>query len=160
MGIPVDRIISRTFVIGAALAALAGVLYALSYRFASPLMGALPGLKALVAAVLGGIGNIRGAMLGGLVLGISEAVGAAYIPQGSAYRDVITFGILILVLLFRPQGLLGTRLPDRTTERGGLRSMSAVQWIDQWIRRVRTVVGRIPVPHSIRVPLVIVILVA
>jgi branched-chain amino acid transport system permease protein len=108
MGIPVDQVISRTFIIGAALAALAGVLYALSYRFASPLMGALPGLKALVAAVLGGIGNIPGAMLGGVVLGVVESLGSAYIPDGSAYRDVISFGILILVLLFRPQGLLGT----------------------------------------------------
>lgn len=147
MGIPVDRVISRTFVIGAALAALAGVLYALSYRFASPLMGSLPGLKALVAAVLGGIGNIPGAMLGGIILGLTEAIGAAYIPQGSAYRDVISFGILILVLLFRPQGLLGTRLPDRTSERGGLRVMSAAYHIDRWMMRAMNVAMNIPLPR-------------
>jgi branched-chain amino acid transport system permease protein len=144
MGIPVDKVISQTFVIGAAMAALAGVLYALSYRFASPLMGALPGLKALVAAVLGGIGNIPGAMLGGIILGITEAIGAAYIPQGSAYRDVITFGILILVLLFRPQGLLGTRLPDRTSERGGLRVMSAAYRIDVWMTQVKAMLLATP----------------
>lgn len=149
MGIPVDRVISRTFVIGAALAAIAGVLYALSYRFASPLMGTLPGLKALVAAVLGGIGNVPGAMLGGVVLGITEGIGAAYIPQGSAYRDVISFGILILVLLYRPRGLLGTRLPDRTSERGGLRLMLAASHIDAWLAHGKALVASLPVPRYV-----------
>jgi branched-chain amino acid transport system permease protein len=157
MGIPVDRVISRTFVMGAAMAALAGILYALSYRFASPLMGALPGLKALVAAVLGGIGNIPGAMLGGIILGIAEAIGAAYIPHGSAYRDVITFGILILLLIFRPQGLLGTRLPDRTSERGGLRVIAAAHHIDAWIIGARMWLTKLPVPRHLP-PLVLAVL--
>ncbi|SJN09057.1 High-affinity branched-chain amino acid transport system permease protein LivH (TC 3.A.1.4.1) [Leucobacter sp. 7(1)] len=109
MGIGVDRVISTTFVLGSAMAAIAGLLYSQRYGFAAATMGFLPGLKALVAAVLGGIGSIPGAFVGGLVLGISEEFAAAYVPQGSAYRDVIAFGILVIILWLRPQGLLGRR---------------------------------------------------
>ncbi|MCW2288963.1 general L-amino acid ABC transporter membrane protein [Leucobacter luti] len=109
MGIGVDRVISTTFILGSAMAAIAGLLYSQRYGFAAATMGFLPGLKALVAAVLGGIGSIPGAFVGGLVLGISEEFAAAYVPQGSAYRDVIAFGILVIILWLRPQGLLGRR---------------------------------------------------
>ena len=109
MGIGVDRVISTTFVLGSALAAIAGLLYSQRYGFAAATMGFIPGLKALVAAVLGGIGSIPGAFVGGLVLGVSEELAAAYVPQGSAYRDVIAFGILVIILWLRPQGLLGRR---------------------------------------------------
>ena len=105
MGIPTDRIISTTFVIGSMLAAVAGILYGLSYPKIDPLMGIMPGLKAFVAAVLGGIGNVPGAVVGGLVIGIVESfVGGS---QFSNYRDAIAFVILIVILLFRPSGLFG-----------------------------------------------------
>jgi branched-chain amino acid transport system permease protein len=105
VGINNDRVISFTFGLGSALAAAAGILYALNYRSIDPLMGTLPGLKAFVAAVLGGIGNIPGAALGGLVIGVVETFvgGTAW----STYRDAIAFAVLILILLFRPAGLLG-----------------------------------------------------
>ena len=107
MGIPTDRIISTTFVIGSMLAAVAGILYGLSYPKIDPLMGIMPGLKAFVAAVLGGIGNVPGAVVGGLVIGIVESfVGGS---SFSNYRDAIAFVILIVILLFRPQGILGRR---------------------------------------------------
>ena len=105
MGIPTDRIISTTFVIGSMLAAVAGILYGLSYPKIDPLMGIMPGLKAFVAAVLGGIGNVPGAVVGGLVIGIVESfVGGS---SFSNYRDAIAFVILIVILLFRPSGLFG-----------------------------------------------------
>ncbi|HET6438711.1 MAG TPA: branched-chain amino acid ABC transporter permease [Anaeromyxobacter sp.] len=105
MGIPVNRIISWTFVLGSALAAAAGILFAVTRPRIDPLMGLLFGLKAFVAAVLGGIGSVPGAMVGGLVLGLSEEFVAGYLL--SSYRDAIAFGILILVLLLRPEGLFG-----------------------------------------------------
>ncbi|HUJ15190.1 MAG TPA: branched-chain amino acid ABC transporter permease [Thermoanaerobaculia bacterium] len=105
MGIPTDRIISMTFIIGSALAAVAGILFALSYPRIDPLMGIMPGLKAFIAAVLGGIGNVPGAVVGGLIIGIVESfVGGSHI---SNYRDAIAFVILIAILLFRPSGLFG-----------------------------------------------------
>lgn len=105
MGIPTDRIISLTFVIGSMLAAVAGILYGLSYPKIDPLMGIMPGLKAFIAAVLGGIGNVPGAVVGGLLIGIIESfVGGS---QWSSYRDAIAFVILIAILLFRPSGLFG-----------------------------------------------------
>jgi branched-chain amino acid transport system permease protein len=107
MGVPVDRIISLTFAIGSAMAAAAGVLWAAKYPQVGPFMGLMPGLKAFVAAVLGGIGSIYGAALGGLLLGIVEVMVAGYIPSGSQYRDGVAFLILIAVLLVRPAGLLG-----------------------------------------------------
>jgi branched-chain amino acid transport system permease protein len=140
MGVNIDRIISATFVIGAALAALAGVMVGTYYGVAQYTMGSLLGLKAFCAAVLGGIGNIPGAMLGGVLLGIVEALGAGYIGDltdlcryaglsdalakrcaadphlvlfGSNYQDVFAFLVLIAVLVLRPSGLLGERLGDR-----------------------------------------------
>jgi branched-chain amino acid transport system permease protein len=107
VGIPADRVIMIAFAIGSAFAALAGILYAQSYGSVYPTMGFIPGLKALTAAVLGGIGSIPGAALGGIILGLVESLGAGYLPEGSAYRDAISFVILVLLLLVRPQGILG-----------------------------------------------------
>ncbi|MGA3007124.1 MAG: branched-chain amino acid ABC transporter permease [Opitutaceae bacterium] len=105
VGINIDIVISFTFALGSALAGAGGLLYALNYPSIDPLMGVMPGLKAFVAAVLGGIGNIPGAALGGLILGIVETfVGGS---QFSTYKDAIAFGVLILILPFRPAGLLG-----------------------------------------------------
>lgn len=106
MGVPVNRIISFTFGLGSALAAIAGILYAMKAPGIEPLMGVQPGLRAFVAAVLGGIGNLPGAVLGGLILGLLETF-AGGIPGLSNYRDAIAFGILILILLLKPAGLLG-----------------------------------------------------
>ena len=119
MGVNVDRVISATFVIGSALAAIAGVMVSAYYGLAHYYMGFLLGLKAFSAAVLGGIGNIAGAMLGGLLLGVIEALGAGYIGDltggflGSNYQDVFAFFVLIAVLVFRPSGLLGERVANR-----------------------------------------------
>jgi len=105
--------------LGGALAALAGVMIATNYGNAHFYMGFIPGLKAFTAAVLGGIGNLPGAMLGGLLLGLIESLGAGYIGDltggvlGSNYQDVFAFAVLILVLVFRPSGLLGERVADR-----------------------------------------------
>lgn len=111
MGIDVDRVISYTFAIGSALAAAAGVLFALAYPQISPFMGIMPGLKAFTAAVLGGIGSIPGALLGAVLMGQAETLTAAYITTD--FRDAIAFGILILVLLVRPAGLLGKAGPEK-----------------------------------------------
>lgn len=105
MGIDVNRTISLTFAIGSALAAVAGILYMAQYETLKPTMGALPGIKAFVAAVLGGIGSIPGAMLGGILLGIIESLSKAYISTELA--DAIVFGVLVIVLLAKPTGLLG-----------------------------------------------------
>ena len=116
MGINVDRIIVTAFVLGAALAAIAGIAHGLRYTNIDFRMGFLAGLKAFTAAVLGGIGNIYGAVVGGLVLGVAESMAIEYIPGqfgGSAWKDVWAFAVLILVLVFRPQGLLGARVVDR-----------------------------------------------
>jgi len=119
MGINPDVIISRTFLIGGALGGVAGVLFAVQYSTIDPYVGFLPGLKAFTAAVLGGIGNITGAMLGGLVLGQMETLAGTYLPTltggnfGTEYKDVIAFLILILLLLFRPQGLLGQVVKEK-----------------------------------------------
>jgi branched-chain amino acid transport system permease protein len=106
MGVPVNRIISFTFGLGSALAAIAGILYAIKAPSIEPLMGVQPGLRAFVAAVLGGIGNLPGAVLGGILLGLLETF-AGGVPSLSNYRDAIAFGILILILLIKPAGLLG-----------------------------------------------------
>ena len=105
MGVNIDLVISFTFGLGSVLAAVAGILYASKYPTVQPLMGLMPGLKAFVAAVLGGIGSVPGAMLGGLVLGLAEQLVAGYVS--STWKDAVAFGILILVLLVRPTGLLG-----------------------------------------------------
>src|SRR5437763_1262679 len=105
MGIPTDRVISLTFVLGSALAGVGGILYGLLYSKIDPLMGILPGLKAFIAAVLGGIGNVPGAVVGGLIIGVVESfVGGS---RFSNFRDAIAFVILIAILLFRPSGLFG-----------------------------------------------------
>lgn len=119
MGIPVNRIITITFVIGAALAALAGLMVGANYSVAHYYMGFMLGLKAFTAAVLGGIGNITGAMLGGLLLGLIESLGAGYIEDitggflGSNYQDIFAFMVLIIVLVLRPGGLMGERVSER-----------------------------------------------
>lgn len=119
MGIPVNRIITITFVTGAALAAMAGLMVGANYSVAHYYMGFMLGLKAFTAAVLGGIGNITGAMLGGLLLGLIESLGAGYIEDltggflGSNYQDIFAFLVLIGVLVFRPGGLMGERVSER-----------------------------------------------
>jgi branched-chain amino acid transport system permease protein len=119
MGVDVNKVISSTFIIGAALAAVAGVMIGTYYSQIQYTMGELLGLKAFCAAVLGGIGNLAGAMLGGILLGLVEALGTGYIGDwtnnifGSNYRDVFAFLVLILVLIFRPSGILGERVGDR-----------------------------------------------
>ena len=119
MGINPNRIIVLTFAIGGALAALAGILMASNYGSAHFYMGFLPGIKAFTAAVLGGIGNIKGAMLGGILLGLVEALGTGYLGEltggvfGSNYQDVFAFLVLIAVLVLRPSGILGERLASR-----------------------------------------------
>jgi branched-chain amino acid transport system permease protein len=112
MGVDVNRVIAITFAMGSAAAAAGGILWALKYPQINPLMGIIPGLKAFVAAVLGGIGNVGGAMIGGLILGIAEIMLVAIRPDLSGYRDAIAFGILIIILLFRPTGLFGEKLPE------------------------------------------------
>lgn len=119
MGVKPDSVISATFVIGAALAAVAGIMWAANYGTVQHTMGFMPGLKAFTAAVLGGIGNLAGAMLGGVLLGLIEAIGAGYLGDltggvlGSNYSDIFAFISLILVLTLRPSGLLGERVADR-----------------------------------------------
>jgi branched-chain amino acid transport system permease protein len=119
MGVNADRVIVFTFAVGAALAAVAGVMWGANYASAQFAMGFVPGLKAFSAAVLGGIGNIYGAMLGGILLGLIESLGAGYIGDvtngflGSNYQDIFAFLVLILVLTLRPSGLMGERVADR-----------------------------------------------
>ncbi len=111
VGINVNKTISMTFAIGSALAALAGILYICQYQTLKPTMGALPGIKAFVAAVLGGIGSIPGAMLGGIVLGIIESLSKAYIS--TELSDAIVFGVLVVVLLVKPSGILGKKQNEK-----------------------------------------------
>ena len=119
MGVNPDRVISATFMIGAVLAAIAGVMWAANYGTVQHSMGFLPGLKAFTAAVFGGIGNLGGAVLGGILLGLIESIGSGYIGQltggvlGSQYADIFAFMVLIIVLTLRPSGLLGERVADR-----------------------------------------------
>jgi branched-chain amino acid transport system permease protein len=111
MGVHNDAVISLTFALGSALAGAAGVLYAMNIHSIEPLMGTLPGIKAFVAAVLGGIGSLPGAVMGGLILGLSECLlGGSCL---SSYRDAIAFGLLILILLLRPSGLFGTSASEK-----------------------------------------------
>ena len=119
MGVKPDMVISATFVIGAVLAALAGVMWASNYGTVQHGMGFLPGLKAFTAAVFGGIGNLAGAVVGGILLGLIEAIASGYIGDltggvlGSHYADIFAFVVLIIVLTLRPSGLLGERVADR-----------------------------------------------
>ena len=119
MGVKPDTVISATFVIGAILATIAGVMYASNYGTVQHTMGFLPGLKAFTAAVFGGIGNLAGAVVGGVLLGLIESIGSGYIGDltggllGSHYTDIFAFIVLIVVLTLRPSGLLGERVADR-----------------------------------------------
>jgi branched-chain amino acid transport system permease protein len=119
MGVKPDLVISATFVIGAVLAAIAGIMWAANYGTVQHTMGFLPGLKAFTAAVFGGIGNLAGAVVGGILLGLIESLGAGYIGKltggvlGSHYSDIFAFVVLIIVLTLRPSGLLGERVADR-----------------------------------------------
>ncbi len=119
MGVDINRVISVTFMLGSALAAVAGFMVSANYGIVHYYMGFMLGLKAFTAAVLGGIGNLRGAMLGGVLLGLIESLGAGYIGDitggflGSNYQDVFAFFVLIAVLIFRPSGLLGEKLAER-----------------------------------------------
>jgi branched-chain amino acid transport system permease protein len=119
MGVRPDMVISATFIIGAVLAAIAGVMWAANYGTVQHTMGFLPGLKAFTAAVFGGIGNLSGAVVGGILLGLIESIGAGYIGDltggvlGSHYADIFAFVVLIVVLTLRPSGLLGERVADR-----------------------------------------------
>ena len=105
MGVPVDLVISATFAIGTSLGGVAGVLYGLAYPVIDPYMGIMVGWKAFISAVVGGIGNIRGAMIGGYILGAVEILVVAFLP--STYRDFVAFGLLLVLLVFRPHGILG-----------------------------------------------------
>ena len=119
MGVDSNKVIVATFAIGAALAAVAGVMWGANYSSIQFAMGFTPGLKAFAAAVLGGIGNIYGAMIGGILLGIIESLGAGYIGDltggflGSHYQDIFAFVVLIIVLTIRPSGIMGERVADR-----------------------------------------------
>ncbi len=119
MGIKPDVVISATFIIGAMLAAIAGVMWASNYGTVQHAMGFMPGLKAFVAAVMGGIGNLAGAVVGGIALGLIESLGAGYLGKltggvlGSQYTDIFAFIVLAIVLTLRPSGLLGERVADR-----------------------------------------------
>jgi branched-chain amino acid transport system permease protein len=119
MGVKPDTVISATFIIGAVLATIAGIMYASNYGTVQHTMGFLPGLKAFTAAVFGGIGNLAGAVLGGILLGLIESIGSGYIGTltggvlGSNYSDIFAFIVLIIILTLRPSGLLGERVADR-----------------------------------------------
>lgn len=111
MGVPVDFIISVTFAIGTSLGGVAGVLYGLAYPVIDPYMGIMIGWKAFISAVVGGIGNIRGAMVGGYILGAVEILVVAFLP--STYRDFVAFGMLLILLIFRPYGILGKQITQK-----------------------------------------------
>ena len=119
MGVKPDMVISATFIIGAVLATIAGIMYASNYGTVQHTMGFLPGLKAFTAAVFGGIGNLAGAVIGGILLGLIEAIGSGYIGKltggvlGSHYTDIFAFLVLIIILTLRPSGLMGERVADR-----------------------------------------------
>lgn len=113
MAINVNRIISFTFFIGSALAAFGGIMWALKYPQINPLMGVFPGLKCFIAAVVGGIGNVTGAVIGGFLLGIVEIMAISFLPALAGYRDAFAFVILILILLFKPAGIMGKEMTEK-----------------------------------------------
>lgn len=113
MGIDVNRIISFTFAIGSGLAAIGGIMWGMKYPSLLPLMGLMPGLKCFIAAVVGGIGDIKGAVLGGFILGMSEIMIIAFFPDLSGYRDAIAFILLIVILLVKPTGIMGQNLTEK-----------------------------------------------
>lgn len=113
LGINTHAIISLTFILGGALGGAGGLLNGMYYGSIKYNMGFLPGIKAFTAAVLGGVGNISGAVMGGLLIGILESLGAGYLPGGSEWKDIFSFAVLVLVLYFRPQGILGEKIVDK-----------------------------------------------
>ena len=113
MGVNIDRVISTTFVIGSALAAIGAFMWGVRYPGITPMLGVMPGLKCFIAAVIGGIGNIKGAVIGGFILGLGEVFIVAFFPQLSGYRDAFAFIVLIIILFYKPTGLLG----EKTTEK-------------------------------------------
>ncbi len=113
MGVPVNRVIAITFGLGSALAAASGIMWALRYPQLQPIMGVIPGFKAFIAAVFGGIGSIQGAVIGGLILGFMEIMIVAFMPSLAGYRDAFAFVLLIIILLIRPTGLFGEKLEDK-----------------------------------------------
>ncbi|WP_425803752.1 branched-chain amino acid ABC transporter permease [Desulfitobacterium sp. Sab5] len=113
MGVNVNRIISLTFVIGSALAAVGGIMWGMKYPSIQPLMGVMPGLKAFIAAVIGGIGNVKGAVIGGFLLGIAEVMLVAFLPALTGYRDAFAFILLIVILLVKPTGIIGEKIAEK-----------------------------------------------
>lgn len=113
MGVNVDRTIVATFGLGSALAAVGGIMWGLKYPQIAPLMGVMPGLKCFIAAVIGGIGNIEGAVIGGFILGIGEIMLIAFLPDLTGYRDAFAFVLLIVILLYRPTGIMGEKLTEK-----------------------------------------------
>lgn len=113
MGVDVDRTISLTFGIGSMLAAVGGMMWGLKFPQIAPLMGVIPGLKCFIAAVVGGIGNIKGAVIGGFILGIGEIMLVALLPSLTGYRDAFAFVLLIVILLFKPTGIMGEKITEK-----------------------------------------------
>jgi branched-chain amino acid transport system permease protein len=113
MGIDVNRTISFTFGIGSLLAAVGGIMWGLKFPSILPLMGVMPGIKCFIAAVIGGIGNIQGAVIGGFILGVGEILLVAFLPELSGYRDAFAFVLLIVILLFRPTGIMGEKISEK-----------------------------------------------
>ncbi|WP_041083167.1 branched-chain amino acid ABC transporter permease [Thermotoga profunda] len=113
MGVNADRVISFTFMLGSGLAAIGGILWAMKYPQVYPYTGMIPGLKAFIAAVVGGIGSIQGAMIGGFILGISEIMIVAFVPSLAGYRDAFAYAILLFVLLVKPTGILGVEVSEK-----------------------------------------------
>jgi branched-chain amino acid transport system permease protein len=113
MAIDVDKVISLTFGIGSVLAAVGGIMWGLKFPKLEPLMGLMPGLKCFIAAVIGGIGDIRGAVLGGFILGLGEIMLVAMLPDLTGYRDAFAFVFLIVILLIKPTGLMGQKLSEK-----------------------------------------------
>lgn len=113
MGVNINRIISLTFALGSVLAAVGGIMWGLKFPQINPMMGIMPGLKCFIAAVIGGIGDIKGAVFGGFILGIGEIMIVAFFPSLSGYRDAFAFIVLILILLFKPTGLMGEKIAEK-----------------------------------------------
>lgn len=113
MGINVSKTISYTFAIGSAIAAVGAILWGLKYPKITPTVGIVPGLKCFIAAVIGGIGNVKGAVIGGLLLGFIEVMAVTFFPSLSAYKDIFAFALLIIILLFRPNGLIGEKIAEK-----------------------------------------------
>ena len=113
MGVNVDRTILATFGLGSALAAVGGIMWGLKFPQIAPLMGVIPGLKCFIAAVIGGIGNIKGAVIGGFILGIGEIMLIAFLPDLTGYRDAFAFVLLIVILLYKPTGIMGEKLTEK-----------------------------------------------